>query len=78
MAIITTIICQECNREAREMHNPVNPPPKVCSICQSFRDATAKDEHLHSLSQLPVEERLTKIEEWIYDYQHRKPPTTLF
>ena len=50
---------------------------KMCGECQRIQDAANKKVHLDSLKKLPIEERVAKIEEWIYDYkpEYVYPPT---
>ena len=74
MAILTRIICQECQHLVDVMHPPHKRAPQICRSCQSIIDQRKRQDHLCDLSMLPIEERLRRIEEWIYDY---KPPVRI-
>jgi hypothetical protein len=71
MAILTKITCRQCNCKSDEMHSPMEAPPKICSQCQAKNDADKRQLCLNNLASMTVDERLRRIEEWIYDY---KPP----
>jgi hypothetical protein len=69
MAIIQQIFCTVCKTPKQEMVGSGQRTPNVCSDCRS-REATKKrGEHFATLDQLPIEDRLRRIEEWIYDYR---------
>jgi hypothetical protein len=55
-------------------HAPGSPRPKVCHSCRRAADRDAREQALAEIAELPLEERLRRIEAWIYDY---KPPVPL-
>jgi hypothetical protein len=52
-----------------EVVHPGQPEPQVCSECQGIERQENKDEHLAGLKALPLEKRVARIEEWIYNYK---------
>lgn len=71
MALLGNIVCKECGQKKSVMYNPAKGPPRVCNDCREIRVADKRKEHFAELDALTVEERLRRIEEWIYDY---RPP----
>lgn len=62
--------CQKCG-EVKE-HHTTNFYISVCPYCER-KDVEKKErEYFEALDSLSMEERIRKIEKWIYDY---KPPS---
>lgn len=76
MAILSHITCEQCGEKKDVMHSPSEVTPKFCDECKAKTKAEAKDRYLMSLGGLSIEERLRKLEEWIYDYRptYVEPP----
>lgn len=74
MAVLSSITCEKCGVTTHVSHSPADPPPKICGACVGINLAAKRKAHLDALAVLPIEERLRKIEEWIYDY---KPPRSI-
>lgn len=74
MAVLSPIKCDACGLNTHVSHAPHREKPKVCHSCarKSAEDKRAAD--LAELAALPLEERLRRVEAWIYDY---RPPTPL-
>ena len=43
-------------------------PSSICNSCERAQADKAKSDHLAALAALPLEERLARIEAWIYDH----------
>jgi hypothetical protein len=70
MALCTSIICDTCHRKKDVWYSPRDVrPPATCSGCLEARAAEEKRACLETLAKLPIEERLKKIEEFIYDHE---------
>lgn len=74
MAVLSRITCERCGTMTHVGHSPADPAPKVCGRCRGKEAASKRDEHLTALAALPLEERVARIEAWIYDY---RPPVPL-
>ena len=74
MAISSKITCDTCHQEKNEMHDPSKAPPTTCAQCREKKAAEARQLHLDELAKLPTEERLRRIEEFIYDHQRSYHP----
>lgn len=59
------------------MHSNSESPPKMCSTCHARTIGEKRERHLAELGSLSVEERLARIEAWIYDYQVKGPTIPL-
>ncbi len=70
MAIMKTIHCSECGETKQEVR-PVDDCSSICKKCKIEIKLRKRTQHFKGLEGLTVEERIKKIEEWIYDY---KPP----
>lgn len=73
MAILHTITCQTCGQSKQVCCSPSDWPTE-CHECASAKAAQDRAVHLEGLQALTLEERLARIEAWIYDY---KPPVAL-
>lgn len=70
MAFSQTIVCDDCKKKVHVYFDTrASRAPKTCNTCKSRQAAEAKQAYLHSLAALPIEERLSKIEEFMYDHQ---------
>ena len=76
MAYQTTIFCTECGKSKQTIASADNPAPRRCFECKTKIDAEMRERHFAELDELSLEERIRKIEEWIYDYKptHVPPP----
>ena len=74
MAISVSIICTECGKPKTVWAGSGKEPPKICAGCTETIEKKKRARSLSALKKLSVEERLEKIEAWIYDY---KPPRNL-
>lgn len=66
MAIVRSITCSKCGqykREARSSSDFSN----ICLDCQAEIADQTRRQYLAGLKGLTIEERLSKIEAWIYD-----------
>lgn len=76
MAVLTPIKCESCGVSTHVSHSPANPAPKICGACAGKALASKRDQHFAKLDALSTEERLRRVEAWIYDYrpQYVEPP----
>jgi hypothetical protein len=74
MAISSTIICDTCHQRKDEMHDPSKSSPTTCTQCGEKKATEARQLHLDELTRLSTEERLRKVEEFIYDHQRSYHP----
>ena len=72
MALSTMIVCHECGKEKSVIHS-AGIAPLICSDCKAKKFNEKKREALGVLSKLPLEERVRRIEEWIFDHENRNP-----
>lgn len=70
MAIVSQIKCTACGREASVCHSASEPAPEICSSCQEKIKNSKKNVYLRELQELSLEQRIAKIEEYIYDLEH--------
>lgn len=73
MAVLSTITCKDCGIRSSVAHRVSREPPEVCGACATKREDMKKAEHLGGLAALPVEERLRRIEEWVYHHKQNHP-----
>lgn len=71
MALLVTGVCQNCSRQFKTTIGSGRMRPSVCPECKSEEADQKRNQHLNELASLTVEQRLRKLEEWVYDY---KPP----
>lgn len=74
MAYLIWIICKKCGKESQVAVNSGMPAPSLCDECQQKDINKKRREYFHGLDGLTIEERLRRIEEWIYDYKPYKEP----
>ena len=65
--------CVVCNEE-KEMD--LHDYKSVCSDCKQAKEDKARKEHFDALDKLSINDRLRKVEEWIYDYNPYDNPMT--
>jgi hypothetical protein len=68
MALLSRITCDTCRKDKDTWHNSGSFPPTTCSECLRNKEAAAKKDHLDALAKLPTEERMRRIEEFIYEH----------
>lgn len=71
MALIQTYYCPKCQREDAGFTSSAGSECIVCDKCRAEQNELARERHFEVLSLLTMEERLRKVEEWIYDYRSR-------
>jgi len=76
MAYMTTIFCTQCNESKNTIVGAGDSPSLICDSCRLENKDKERKEYFASLDKLPLEERIRKIEEWIYEYRptHVPPP----
>jgi hypothetical protein len=72
MALVADVYCQVCGKTKHEVVTLRN----ICNSCRKAEEDKQKRVHLAGLKGLTVEERLEKIEEWIYDQENNKSNNT--
>lgn len=78
MAYQTMIFCTECSQSKQAIASADNPAPIVCSECRIRIESERREKYFAELDKLTVEERIRKIEEWIYNYQPTYVPPPRF
>jgi predicted nucleic acid-binding Zn finger protein len=78
MACLVEIKCETCGKSSQEVMQPYGRYDRKCSSCYSVAVKHKRDYHLAGLKALSIEERLSKIEEWIYDYKPVHVPAPRF
>lgn len=68
MAYLTRITCQRCHRPQEVAVGAGRMPPTVCPTCEASEKAEARRLALAALAGLPLDERIARIEAWIYDH----------
>jgi hypothetical protein len=68
MAVIHHITCSVCGK-AKDVSASASSYPNTCNECQKKQDDIKRQTWLLERSRLSIEERIRKIEEWIYDYK---------
>ena len=77
MALMKTIRCVRCNllsdEDIHTVHIISNTmfneyPSGTCSYCAHKEKETNKAVYLRGLESLTIEDRIKKVEEWIYDH----------
>ena len=68
MAVIRDIFCPSC-RETKQACCGAGDWPSECSECRQKREAQARHVALEGLKSLSLEDRIARIEAWIYDYR---------
>lgn len=78
MAVLSQITCEACGAKKDVWHSPSDPRPRVCATCEDKRLTAAREEHFAKLDALTLEERLRRVEGWIYDYRPQWVPPPRF
>lgn len=73
MALVVDCICDKCGIRWRGATGSGRPAPRICGECSAKERDQKRREHFGALDALTLEERVRKIEEWIYAY---RPPST--
>jgi len=74
MAIIVNGHCVECDKDFIATVGSGSPTPLECPSCVSIRKDMERRKYFGGLDGLTIEERLRKIEKWIYDYKPYREP----
>ena len=76
MAVCRNIVCSKCHQEREVWFSAADYPPDVCYECIAAESVAKKKQALAEIAALPIEQRMARIEEWIYDYkpQYVSPP----
>ncbi len=73
MAFVTKITCAQCGEDKSVTVGSGAPNPKICHDCQDKTNRNNRAIHLEGLKALSLEDRISLIEQWIYDYKPRVP-----
>lgn len=73
MAFLAHGICSKCGKDFTKMIASGGGIPTICSNCEAKETTNRRLQYLKGLEALTVEERLKKIEKWIYDYKSYSP-----
>lgn len=71
MAILKPSFCPKCKSRYNACISADMPAPKVCYECQAEEDEIVRKSYFDNLDKMSIEERLRRVEEWIFNY---KPP----
>jgi len=64
MAIVTTRNCITCHESFAAVNEQ-----RECNNCKNAAKIALREKHFDELDNMTLEERLRRVEEWIYDYQ---------
>ena len=78
MAVLSKITCERCGVTTHVSHSPANAAPKICGACWGKELGSKRDQHFATLDALSVEERLRRVEAWIYDFRPQYVPPPRF
>ena len=78
MAYHTTITCIECGKNKNIIVSSAGEYPTQCRECQDKEAYRQRKEYFAELDKLPPEERVRKIEQWIYEYRPTYVPPPRF
>ena len=75
MAYLTTIYCLQC-KTYQKVFVGSNSYKVLCDDCTSKNAEEAHDKYRAELDDLPLSERIRRVEEWIYAYKptYVEPP----
>lgn len=73
MAFITSMYCGRCSQTKSVTIGSGSTTPQICHECTVIEAKEKEESHFKELDKLSHEERIRKIEKWIYHY---KPPTS--
>jgi hypothetical protein len=74
MVYMQDITCSVCGKQTQESVGAGRVATFVCSECHSKEVAKKRREHFAKLDAMFIEDRIRRIEKWIYDY---KPPRSV-
>ncbi len=69
MAVIVDCTCIKCRKRWRGATGSGMPAPTLCGECEKEEKDIERREYFGALDGLTLEERVRKIEEWIYNYK---------
>ena len=69
MAHVVAYMCIKCGKHEHEAIGAGSPTPTTCSECRKKETDQKRILHFQGLNGLSLEERVRRIEEWIYDYK---------
>jgi len=69
MAYITTMFCKVCKETKQTAIGAGQSTPMICCSCAEKIADEKRRLHFHGLDGLTIEERLRKLEEWVYNYK---------
>jgi len=72
MAVMVPSYCSTCRKDFTAILNSGEAIPNKCPFCKDIQEDVKRKSYFSGLDTLSIEERLCRIEEWIYDY---KPKT---
>jgi len=72
--ILRTIHCFSCLQPRQVSVGSGQPLPNVCDICARTEAQVKLAGYLDDLSKLSLDDRLRRIEKWIYEYKPYKEP----
>lgn len=78
MAIRSTIQCQTCGEQKEVWHPASEAAPDTCADCKARELEKAKYLYMVELGKLGLEERVQRIESYIYDKQHGRDSGGIF
>ena len=73
MAHVTDIFCTRCNKLKQVVRTAENQSLTICGQCQQELSDMKKEDALKMLTKLTVEERLKRVEEFIYMHSQNHP-----
>ena len=78
MAYNVTITCIRCKKNKNVIVSSGSGAPLVCGDCTKKEREELRDKYFAGLDKLSMEERVRRIEEWIYDYKPTYVPPPRF
>jgi hypothetical protein len=77
MAVITTMFCKICKEVKQTTVGSGQSIPMICCSCAEKEADEKRRLHFSGLDGLTIEERLRKVEEWIYNYKRPIDPRNI-
>jgi len=70
------VVCPKCNHEYRPMSSSGSNNKSGCPVCEMRAATKREEEYFARLDTMSMEERVRRIERWIYEYKapSRYPP----
>jgi hypothetical protein len=69
MALQVNGFCHKCEKSFTTLIGSGQPHPIICPTCEQIKEDKKKEEYFAVLDSLTIEQRLRKVEEWIYNYK---------